>query len=112
MAVAVPSATDVQLLHTFIMERADEEHAATIDDDTMEPDAMDRFWRISNSNKLAITATAECLAHLLNRGDDEQAARAWHLLTSAGEQWKDHPDYLPVWENAQLARVRQLIAGG
>ncbi|WP_128429417.1 hypothetical protein [Streptomyces cyaneus] len=112
MAVTVPTADDVQALHDFILQRADEEHAATTDDDTMEPDAMARFWRISNSNKYAITATAEGLVELLSRGDTEQAARAWHLLTGAGEQWKDHPAFLPVWENAQLARVRQMIAGG
>lgn len=112
MAVTVPSADDVQALYAFIMERAEEEHAATLDDGTMEPDAMARFWRVSNSNKRAITATAECLADLLYRGDDELAERAWHLLTGAGEQWKEHPDFLPVWENPQLAQVRQLIAGG
>lgn len=111
MAVTVPTADDVQALYDFILERADEEHAATLNDGTMEPDAQARFWRVSNSNKLTLTSTAECLVHLLASGDDEQAAPAWHQLTAAGEEWRDHPDHLPVWENVQRAQIRQQLGG-
>ncbi|MDX3232906.1 hypothetical protein [Streptomyces sp. ME19-01-6] len=111
MAITVPTADDVQALHAFIYERADEEHAAAMDDPTMDGAAMERFSRVSNSNKYAITATAELLVGLLSRGDDEQVARAWHCLTGAGEQWRDHPDYLARWENAQLAQIRQQLGG-
>ncbi|MER5916431.1 hypothetical protein ABT124_40095 [Streptomyces sp. NPDC001982] len=112
MAITVPTADDVQALYDFIMERANEEHAATMDDDTMNPDAMARFWRISNSNKFAITCTTAYLLDLLNRDDVEQATLTWDHMTAAGEQWKEHPDFLPVWENAKLAQIRQQLAGG
>lgn len=112
MPLTVPTADDAQSLYDFIMQRANEEWEAINGDDTLDPNAAARFYRVSNSNKLAITATAECLAGLLGRGDDEQTERAWHLLTSAGEQWRDHPGYLARWENPQLAAVRQMIAGG
>lgn len=112
MAVTLPTADDVQALYDFIYQRADEEWEAINSDDTLDPEAAARFYRVSNSNKLAITGTAELLTSLLERGAEEQVERAWHLLTSAGEQWRDHPDYLDRWENPQLARVRQMIAGG
>ncbi|MET9375138.1 hypothetical protein ABZX98_13425 [Streptomyces sp. NPDC002992] len=112
MAITVPAAEDVQALYEFIMQRAEEEHAATIGDEALDPDAMAHFWRISNSNKLAITGAAESLGILLSRGELEQAERTWHLLTAAGEQWLNHPDHLPAWENSQAASVRQMLAGG
>ncbi|MEV6500016.1 hypothetical protein [Streptomyces prunicolor] len=112
MAVTVPTTDDVQALYAFLYARADEEWEAINSDDTLDPDTAARFYRVSNSNKRAITSTRECLVDLLNRGDDEQAARAWHCLTGAGEEWMHHPGFLPVWENPQMARVRQMIAGG
>lgn len=109
MAITVPTTSDVQALYAFIYERANEEHAATLDDDTMSGEAIERFCRISNSNKLAVTSTAHSLVDLLSRGDNEQAALVWHHLTAAGEEWRDHPNYLPAWENAQRAEIRQQL---
>ncbi|MFF8789181.1 hypothetical protein [Streptomyces sp. NPDC015125] len=39
-------------------------------------------------------------------GCAEQAALAWDHLTADGEERRDHPDYLPVWENPQRAEIR------
>lgn len=115
MALTVPTSADAQALYEFIMERVEEEWAAINGNETLHdehPEAAARFYRVSNSNKSALAGTAECLTGLLDRGDEEQAERAWHFLTSAGEQWRDHPGYLARWENPQLATVRQMIAGG
>jgi hypothetical protein len=112
MTITLPTADDAQALHAFILQRADEEHAAIIEaigNDTIHPDVATRFYRISNSNKLAITGTAAYVVDLLGRGENEQAALAWDHLTAAGEEWRDHPDYLPRWENAQRARIRQQL---
>ncbi|MFF2571183.1 hypothetical protein [Streptomyces sp. NPDC058084] len=109
MPVTVPTAEHAQALYDFIRYRSDEDHAAALADQTLEGDAYDRFFRISNCNKYGIAAAAESISYLLDHGDTEGAARAWHLLTGAGEQWRDHPDYLPVWQNPQLASVRQTL---
>jgi hypothetical protein len=111
MAVTTPTADVVQALYDFLMQRADDEWAAVHGDDTLAPDAAACFYRISNSNKLALTSTAKCLVGLLERDKSEQAAHTWHLMTAAGEEWREHPDYLPVWENAQRAEIRQRLAG-
>ncbi|GAA2314624.1 hypothetical protein Scani_48090 [Streptomyces caniferus] len=111
MATTVPTADDVQALSDFMLQRADEEWEATIGDDALDPDAMARLFRVSNSNKLAITSTTRCLVHLLARYEVDQAALTWHHLTAAGEEWRSHPDYLPVWENAQRAQIRQQLEG-
>lgn len=111
MAITMPTANDVHALHEFILQRAEEEHAATIDDETIEPDAAARFYRISNSNKYGLVGLAESVARLLAQGDVEKVERAWHLLTGAGEQWRDHPDYLSAWENPQMASVRLALGG-
>ncbi|WUD72112.1 hypothetical protein OG937_10640 [Streptomyces sp. NBC_00510] len=120
MANTMPTADDVQSLHAFIMDRANEdwaaaqEHrAATAEESAAEDEALARFNRISNSHKLAITCTAAYVLDLLNNeGDDEQTELAWDHMTQAGEQWKDHPGFLPAWQNAKMAQIRQMIAGG
>ncbi|MEV0641495.1 hypothetical protein AB0I77_42545 [Streptomyces sp. NPDC050619] len=106
MAVTVPTADDVQALYAFILERADEEHAATMDGD-----AIARFCRISNSNKLAVTGTTAYVLDLLKQGDIEQAALAWDHLTAAGEEWREHPDYLARWETPKRAEIRRQLTG-
>ncbi|MEU9849276.1 hypothetical protein [Streptomyces sp. NPDC047985] len=114
MTTTVPTDDDVKALYSFIMQRADEEWAAINGDEALHathPDAAARFYRVSNSNKLAVTSTRRCLADLLDRGDDKLAELIWHLLTAAGEEWKDHPDYLPRWENHQRAEIRRQLAG-
>lgn len=82
-----------------------------MDDPGMDGDAIARFCRISNSNKLGITGTAAYLVDLLKQGDVEQAALAWDHMTAAGEEWKEHPDFLSAWENVQRAKIRQQFAG-
>jgi hypothetical protein len=112
MAIAVPTADDVQALYAFLLERANEEHAAaTADDTTMDSNAIERFCRISNSNKLGITATTAYVLDLLKQDDLEQAALAWDHLTAAGEEWRAHPDYLARWENVQRAEIRRQLGG-
>jgi hypothetical protein len=113
MAVTVPTPTDAQALFDFIMERVDEEFEAAQarletldDDDTAGIEDHARFIRVSNSNKLALHGTAEALGGYFAQGDSEEVERAWHLLTSAGEQWRDHPGHQAVWENPQMASVR------
>lgn len=111
MSVTVPTADDAQALYAFIMERANEEWEATIGDETMAPDAVARFCRISNSNKLGVTGTTAYIVDLLRQGDVEQAALAWVHLTAAGEEWRDHPDYLTRWENPQQAEIHRHPTG-
>ncbi|MGW7283918.1 hypothetical protein ACWGH4_00205 [Streptomyces sp. NPDC054847] len=111
MAVTIPAADDVQALQAFLEERVNEEWEAINTDEDLDPDAAARFNRVSNSNKHGIAGMAEAVSYLLAQDDAEGAERAWHLLTGAGEQWRDHPDYLSVWENPQLARVRQALGG-
>ncbi|GHK05426.1 hypothetical protein SY2F82_72230 [Streptomyces sp. Y2F8-2] len=112
MAIIMPTADDAQALYDFIMERANEEWAAINGDDTLDPDAAARFYRISNSNKLGLAGLTAYIVDLLKRGDDnEQAALAWDHLTAAGEEWREHPDYLPRWENAKRAEIRRQLAG-
>lgn len=112
MSVTVPTADDAQALYAFIMARANEDWESTIGDEALAPDAVARFCRISNSNKLGVTGTTAYIVDLLRRGDDvEQAALAWDHLTAAGEEWREHPDYLPRWENAQRAEIRQQLTG-
>ena len=107
--ITVPTADDAEALYAFIMERADDEHAATMDDETLTPDAMARFCRVSNAHKLGITGLTAYIVALGGQGDMEQAALAWGHLTAAGEEWRDHPDYLPGWENAERAEIRNLL---
>ncbi|MFE5596639.1 hypothetical protein [Streptomyces sp. NPDC056549] len=109
MTTTVPTAADAQELYDFICQRVDEEHAAAVADETLQGEAQLRFWRVSNSNKHGLAGTAESISHHLAQGDAEAAERAWHLLTGAGEQWMDHPEYLPVWQNPTLASVRQAL---
>lgn len=108
----LPTTDDAQALYEFILARANEEWEATSNDETLTPEAAARFYRISNSNKLAITAATGYVMDLLKRGyDDEQAARVWDHLTAAGEEWRDNADYQVRWENPQRARIRSAIAG-
>ncbi|RPE39715.1 hypothetical protein EDD90_2732 [Streptomyces sp. Ag109_O5-1] len=114
MALTLPTPADVQALYDFIIERVEEEWAAINGDEPLHEDhfeAAQRFYRISNSNKLALAGTAAYLHTLLKTGDTEQATLAWNYLTQAGEQWRDHPDHLADWENPQMAQVRALIGG-
>ncbi|MFF3315100.1 hypothetical protein ACFYV5_06235 [Streptomyces sp. NPDC003035] len=74
MAITVPAAEDVQALCEFIMQRAEEEHAATIGDEALDPDAMARFWRISNSDgaffrALTVAGTLQSRVAATERGD-------------------------------------------
>ncbi|MEY9933912.1 hypothetical protein ABH926_008575 [Catenulispora sp. GP43] len=109
MPITVPTADDAEAVYAFIIERANEEFEATIGDETLSSDAMDRFSRISNAHKLGITGLTAYIVDLVNRGDIEQAALAWDHLTAAGEEWRDHPDYLPAWENVQRAEIRSSL---
>jgi hypothetical protein len=109
MPVTVPTVQDAQALLNFLIERTDEEWQAIHGDPDTDPEAQARFYRISNSNKLALNAAAQALVDLLDHDDTEQAALAWHRLTAAGEEWRDHPDYLPAFENLQRAQIRQQL---
>ncbi|MER0442973.1 hypothetical protein ABR738_00025 [Streptomyces sp. Edi4] len=109
MPETVPSVTDVRELAEFISLRVNEEHDAALADETLEPEAQARFFRVSNSNKHGLAGTAESILFHLDQDNAEAAERAWHLLTGAGEQWRDHPDFLPTWQNPQLASVRQAL---
>ncbi|MFG3585152.1 hypothetical protein [Streptomyces sp. NPDC047990] len=114
MALTLPADADVQALYTFITERVEEEWAAIngngpLHDDY--PEAAAGFYRISNSNKLALAGAAAYIHTLLKLGDTEQAELAWNHLTAAGEQWRDHPDHLADWENPQQAQIRALLGG-
>ncbi|WP_327749720.1 hypothetical protein [Streptomyces europaeiscabiei] len=112
MPVTEPTADDAQALYAFIMERANEEWEATIGDEIMDPDAVARFCRTSNSNKLGVTGTTAYIVDLLRRGDNvEQSALARDHLTAAGEEWREHPYYLARWENPQRAEIRRQLAG-
>ncbi|TXS68918.1 hypothetical protein [Streptomyces sp. sk2.1] len=105
------TADDVQALQAFIEDRVNEEWEAINTDEDLDPDAAARFYRVSNSNKYGLAGMAESVVHLLAQGNAEAVERAWHLLTGAGEQWREHPDYLSAWENPQMARVRLALGG-
>lgn len=108
----IPTTADVEVLYAFILARAEEERTTAEADEDFDLDAMARFSRISNAHKLTLTGTTAYILDLLRRNDDpEQVALAWHHLTAAGEEWKDHPDYLPHWQNPQRAEVRRALQG-
>ncbi|MFJ9468671.1 hypothetical protein [Streptomyces caniferus] len=50
------------------------------------------------------------MATTVPTADDVQALSDF-MLQRAGEERRSHPDYLPVRENAQRARIRQQLEG-
>ncbi|MFF0736924.1 hypothetical protein ACFYVK_35585 [Streptomyces chartreusis] len=115
MALTTPTPADVQALTDFILERANEEWeaaSAAHEAGTLDEEAAARFYRISNCNKLGVASAGRALLGIVQHGAPDLAIELWHLLTAAGEEWSNHPDYSDVWENAQRARVRRMIAGG
>ncbi|WLQ63372.1 hypothetical protein [Streptomyces glycanivorans] len=111
MTTTVPTAADARELYDFLSRRVDEEHTAALADETLEGEAQARYFRLSNASKYGLPGTVESVSYLLAQGDTEGVTRVWHLLTGAGEQWRDHADYLPAWQNPQLASIRQALEG-
>lgn len=110
MPITVPNADDVQALHSFIQARNEEEWEAIRSDPASSDEAVERFRRVSNSNKLALAGSTAYLLHLLKDQQLAQAERVWETLTTCGEQWQDHPDWNAAWTNPARARLLQGLA--